>query len=193
MMNILIYCIISGILLFLFWLFSKPFYESINSLEWPIIGVKDIKASVQFYTKQLGFKLVNENIDFNNCNEIQLSFSDYLITLKPKGNGPIYENSKKVIKPKRHNFKRVGVKGNPTLNIHIPDPDKYMNESKEKGIKCYEEDKKYSRPQLKGFYILDNENNRVYFYRDFHGPYGLSGPYGWHWDWNWNICENTNA
>ncbi len=176
--------------------------DKLNELEWPIIGVSDLTKSSEFYIKNLNFEANQKETDSINYKEIDLKlFEFHLILKESKIKGPIYEQSKKVIKPIKPVEVRVGFgrfsfpiqlpkldykfqkefKSDkpPILYIPVPEPSKYFNTIKDKGIRFLSQNK-FLGHDFEGFYVLDNENNKILFFRDYHGPYN---PNLWVWTW----------
>jgi len=146
-------------------------------IEWPFIGAKNIIKLVDFYIRNLGFELYKKEMDFDGYRLAKLRLFDfYMVILKTDKVGPIYRHSEKVRKPRKKNFEPQEP---PILCIPVPNPSMYFNTLKDKNVKILCE-KKMLDYDLEGFYILDPEDNKILFFRDYHGRYDPSL-----WEWTW--------
>jgi len=172
--------------------------EESSVIEWPIIGVRNLDESVDYYTRRLLFSPCDKNGSFNETQEIKLKLYDSYLVLKGGGSGPQYECSKKrMMPPKRTKlntlFKWLGLSSIPThfreyekefnpqmpplLYFPVPEPQKYFESIKHKGARLISE-KSFIYYDFEGFFALDNGGNKVFFFRDHHGPYD---PKLWTW------------
>ena len=70
----------------------------------------------------------------------------------------------------------------PILYIPVPEPKTYFNAIKNNKEITFISENKFVGYDLEGFYILDNERNHIFFFRDYHGPYDANL-----WEWTWEI------
>lgn len=166
-----------------------------NKIEWPIIGVNNLQEAVDYYLNSLNFDLNTDKNKLNGHEEVKIKLFDFLLVLRKDGKGPIYETSNKrrikrkvpffsfkkiLIKILGHNYiKQAESKSLPALYIPVPDINQYFNAIKNKGSKILTENKFLSY-DFEGFYVHDNEGNKLLFFRDYHGTYN---PNSWEWVW----------
>ena len=139
--------------------------------EWPILGVSNLQKSVKYYSDKLLFELCNNDSATQLSTEAKMKLFDFFIILKEGTRGPVYD-------PKEY-ADEIIPNVSPTLWIPVPKPKSYFDILKSKGANIITKNR-FLGYDWEGFYVLDNEDNKILFSRDYHGPYE---PYFWLWEW----------
>lgn len=144
--------------------------------EWPILGVSNLQDTVKYYTEKLSFELFNDRYSIKTRTEVKLRLFDFVLVLKEGAKGPIYD-------PQEY-ADEIIPNGSPILWIPVPEPKSYFDILKSKGANVVSKKNDYLDYELEGFFVLDNEDNKLFFFLDHHGPYD---PFDWVLQW---INEN---
>ena len=130
--------------------------------EWPILGVSNLQDAVKYYSEKLLFELVNDRYSIKTRSEAKLKLFDFFLVLKEGAKGPIYDPQEYV--------DEIIPNVSPILWIPVPEPESCFNRLKSKGANIISKNDMVGH-ELEGFYVLDNEDNKLFFFLDHHGPY----------------------
>lgn len=140
--------------------------------EWPILRVGNLQNAVKYYTEKLSFELFNDRYSIKTRSEAKLKLFDFFIILKEGTRGPIYD-------PQEYAGEIIS-DVLPMLWIPVPDPESYFNILKSNGANIVSKKNGSLDRELEGFFALDNEDNKLLFFLDHHGPYDPI-----YWDLMW--------
>lgn len=125
----------------------------IKEAKWPIIETLDLEKTTKFYVENLHFELVERKNDY-----YFLKLFDFYLFLKKVSE---YSKNQKL------------------SNLYIPVEklDEYYNIVKTNAVKFIYH-KKMVYYDFEAFGIFDNEDNRIIFFKDYHGPFTAKL---WYW------------
>jgi catechol 2,3-dioxygenase-like lactoylglutathione lyase family enzyme len=110
----------------------------------PIVGTRNIKRAIDFYTLQLGFKL----------------------TFRDKADPPNYVDSRRDAVELHMQFQFDYEMGTIRLRFLVEDPDGLFNEYRQRGVECSPEGVRDTPWMTREFALYDLDRNTLTFYRD---------------------------
>ena len=134
-----------------------------NKSEWPVIRISNMEETLSYYTQCLNFKVLKKN-NINVLSQILIQLYDFFLILQRGKKAPMANKDEP-----------------PTLFIPVPDCAEYFNQVSQTEARLVSDNRMIDH-DFEGFYVKDNEGNRLLFFRDHHGPYDPS-----HWNWDWEL------
>jgi catechol 2,3-dioxygenase-like lactoylglutathione lyase family enzyme len=110
----------------------------------PILGTRDIQRAIEFYTRQLGFKL----------------------TLGDKSDPPNYVGFRRDAVELHMQFQFEHEMGTIRLRFLVDDPDALFNEYRQRGVECNPNSVHDTSWGTREFALHDLDRNALTFYRD---------------------------
>jgi catechol 2,3-dioxygenase-like lactoylglutathione lyase family enzyme len=110
----------------------------------PILGTREIQRAIEFYTKQLGFKL---------------AFGD-------KADPPNYVGFRRDAVVLHMQFQYEHEMGTIRLRLLVEDPDTLFNEYRQRGVECSPNGIRDTPWGTREFALYDLDRNALTFYRD---------------------------
>ena len=109
----------------------------------PIVGTRDIRRAIDFYTRQLGFRL---------------AFSD-------KGDPPNYVGFRRDAVELHMQFQFDHEMGTIRLRFLVADPDALFDEYRQRGVECFPNSVRDTPWMTREFALYDLDRNALTFYR----------------------------